>query len=127
MPGFVRILVFVEIISEENTALEAIPGTTFAFVGLDSTLWADGEDGYFYYLELLEGGQTTVQPLFTGVKLASGLPATYDNARMRIEIKVEASEPLREKYRDGWWKNGDVAPGTPTLQSIDSILEAQCL
>jgi hypothetical protein len=128
--GFVRLLILAEIIAADGTVLEAIPGTTFTFGGLNTTdwspgntrLWANGGDGYYYYLDKLDAGQTTTQPLFSSVTLAAGLPAAYQDASMKIEIKVEASEISRTKYRDGWWKNGDNAPSSTALLRIDEVL-----
>ena len=129
--GFVRVLVLAEIISAEGKVLEAIPGTTFTFDGLNVTdwapgytkIWADGGDGYYYYLAKLAPGMSTAQPLFSSVTLADDLSPEYAGATMKIEVKVEASETNRAKYRDGWWGNGDTPPGTQDLKRIDTVLE----
>jgi len=134
--GFARVLVFPEIIAEDGQALEAIPGVTFTFkdshgndtLGItdwagDGNLWADGGDGYFYYLGLLESGETTLQPLFTHVTLADNLPAEYENASMTIHVKAEAAET--DKYRSSWWETNDTDPlpgGFPWLD-IDTALQ----
>jgi len=131
MPGFVRVLVLAEIISADGDVLEAKPGVTFAFKSLNVTdwtpgnkkMWADGKDGYYYYLDKLEPGQTTKEPLFSGVMLNPSLGPEYENASMKIEIKVEASETAREKYRGGWWRNGDNPPASPALKPIDDTLK----
>jgi predicted ribosomally synthesized peptide with SipW-like signal peptide len=130
--GFVRLLVFVEIVASDGTVLEAIPGTTFTFDDLNTTdwtpgntrLWANGADGYYYYLDKLDPAMTTTQPLFSSVTLAAGLSPEYENASMKIEVKVEASEISRSKYRDGWWKNGDNVPSSQALARIDEVLRA---
>ena len=131
LPGFVRVLVLVEIFSDTGEILQSERGVTFDFDGLNVTdfspgntnMWADGGDGYFYYLGELKPGQTTAQPLFDGVEVLLGLGAEYDGAYMKIEIKTEASETVRGKYRDGWWKNGDNPPTDPQLIPIDDILK----
>jgi len=90
----------------------------------DGKMWADGGDGYYYYLGLLNPGQTTAQPLFTSVTLAPDLGPEYNNATMKIGIKLEASEAVRAKYRDGWWRNGDNPPASPAaLIPIDNTLK----
>ena len=129
--GFVRLLVLAEIVSEKGGILEAVPGVTFTYDGLNVTdwtpgndkMWAEGGDGYYYYLGKLDPGQTTEQPLFTSVTLASDLGPEYDNATMKIEIKIEASDTVRASYRDGWWRNGDVPPTDPNLIPIDNTLQ----
>ena len=129
--GLIRVLVLVEIFSEDGVVLQATPGATFTFIGLNTTdhslgntnMWADGGDGYYYYLGKLESGKITEQPLFSGIQLSAGLGTEYVGADMKIEIKVEASETSREKYRDGWWKNGDNAPTALDLIPIDDALK----
>jgi len=129
--GFVRIMAFATITAQDGTPLEATPGVTFTYGGLNVTdwsagnasLWADGGDGYYYYLGKLKPGETTAQPLFSGVTPASGLATEYENAGMKIEIKAEASETIRAKYRDGWWRNGDNPPVGSALIMIDNVLK----
>jgi len=131
IPGFVRMLVLAEIVSADGTLLEAIPGVTFTFEELNVTdwsfgntkMWADGGDGYYYYLDKLDPGETTGQHLFGGVPLSAGLDPEYENAEIKIEIKVEASETIREKYRGGWWGDGGNPPVDPDLILIDNILK----
>jgi len=130
-PGFVRVLVLAEIVSVDGEVLEAIPGTTFTFDGLNVTdwtsgntkMWANGGDGYYYYLGKLVPGTGTLQPLFKSVTLSADLPPKYQGASMKIEVKVEATETTRAKYRDGWWGRGDNPPEGSALIRIDDILE----
>ncbi|MCL2332069.1 MAG: hypothetical protein FWC54_01085 [Actinomycetia bacterium] len=123
VPSFARVLVLVEIVSENGELLAATPGVTYTFNDLDTSSWADGGDGYYYYLGKLSPGQTTVQPLFSSVTLASGLGPEYNNARMKVEVKLEAAEAIRATYRDGWWRNGDVPPASTALINIDNLLK----
>ena len=37
---------------------------------LNTTEWIDGEDGYYYYKDILAPGTTTAEPLFTKVSFA---------------------------------------------------------
>jgi hypothetical protein len=129
--GFVRTLVLAEITAKDGTILEAVPGVTFTFDGLNTTdwttatkKWADGDDGYYYYLDKLEAGKKTEQPLFVGVTLAADLPEQYKDATLKIEIKVEASETIRAKYRNGFWGCGDNTPASQALARIDDVLKA---
>jgi len=122
-PGFVRLLVLPEIVSENGELLEATPGVTFTY-DLNTTYWTDGGDGYYYYRGKLDPGQTTTEPLFTTVTMTSGLGSEYNNAKMKIEVKLEAAQTVRAKYREAWWHNGDVAPSSPALISIDDALKA---
>jgi alternate signal-mediated exported protein len=131
--GFLRVLVLTKIIAADGTVLEAIPGTTFTLNGLNTTdwspdstkMWADGKDGYYYYLDKLDSKKMTSQPLFESVTLAAGLPAEYKGATLEIEVKVEASETSREAYRNGWWGCGDSVPASPELVKIDDVLRVK--
>ena len=131
VPGFVRVLVLAEIISEKGEILEAVPGVTFTYDGMNVTdwtpgndkMWADGGDGYYYYLGKLNPDQTTLQPLFTSVTLASDLGPEYVGATMKIEVKIEASDTIRANYRNGWWRNGDIPPTDLNLIPIDNTLQ----
>jgi len=129
--GVVRVLILPEIMADDGRILEAIPGVTFTYDGLnvtdgfdDGKMWADGGGGYYYYLGMLEYGETTLQPLFTGVALAPGLPAEYENAGMKIFVKAEAAETGR--YRSSWWKTADdtALPADPQWLRIDTALQA---
>ena len=114
--GFTRVLILTEIISADGVLLPAIPGTTFELDlnitedgGADGKIWADGGDGYYYYLGKLEPGETSSEHLFTSVTLADtvangGTLGEEDiDAKMKIEVKVEAVELRKWKYREAWW------------------------
>ena len=129
--GVVRVLALPEIMTEDGRLLEAVPGITFTYGGLnvtdwsegDEKLWAEGGDGYFYYLGTLEEGAVTLEPLFSSVTLAPNLPEEYKNARMMVYIKVEAAET--DKYRSSWWNQPDIDPLPEESQwfKIDASLQ----
>jgi len=127
--GFIRVLVFTDITAANGVPLEAIPGVTFTCDNMNVTdwsagnanLWADGGDGYYYYLGMLGPGETTVQPLFTSVTLAPSLGQEYENAILNVEVKVDAVSAQKWEYRMAWW--GDVnPPSAPPLSLIDNAL-----
>ena len=119
LPGFVRVLVIAEIIGADGTVLPGNPGAEFTFTGLNTTKWKYGGDGYYYYLDKLVSGETT-PALFTGVTLASGLGDEYMNAAMKIDVKLEAVETAKWKYREAWWQG--VTPNAAPLSDIDAVL-----
>ncbi|MDR1797016.1 MAG: hypothetical protein LBR44_06150 [Clostridiales Family XIII bacterium] len=89
---------------------------------MDSARWADGGDGYYYWLGVLAPGEAT-DDLFTQVRLAAGLDDRYKGARLVIEVKAEASWASVGDYRTGWW-GSDAVPGNGTLAQIDGVLSA---
>jgi len=119
-PGFVRVLVHTEIISQEGNPLAANP----SFITFDDIAAASDwvyADGYWYYLHVLEPGETTPN-IFAGVTFAPGLPSEYKNAGMNIDVKVEATETKQWSYRESWW-NTTAAPSAP-FDVIDDALAA---
>jgi len=87
----------------------------------NTSLWADGCDGYYYYLGRLDVGEITSQPLFTSVTLNPDLGSEYDNAVFSIEVKVEAVSAQKWEYRTSWW-NSASPPASPPLILIDGAL-----
>jgi len=120
--GVVRLLVLPVIVAENGMLLEAIPGVTFTYNNLNTTAWADGGDGYFYFLSTLDEGEITPN-LFNSVTLMPHLPEIYQNASMIIEIKAEAAEPGR--YRSSWWglPDNQAPPSGSPLLPIDTALQ----
>jgi hypothetical protein len=129
LPGFVRLMVLAEVTAADGTLLPSGEGV-LAYGGLDlyhpadnpDALWADGGDGYYYYLGRVAPGETAAPPLFTAVSLADGLGPAYDGAGMRIDVKVEASGTARQEYRAGWW-GSEAPPDAAALLLIDDILQ----
>jgi hypothetical protein len=119
LPGFVRLLVLPTIVASDGlTVLPARLGTEI-IADLNTTDWADGGDGYYYYLSKLPAGQQTPD-LFTNVRLAAGLDDSYKNASLTIEVKCEAIDTKKWNYRIGWW-GSDAAP-SGAFAAIDQAL-----
>ncbi len=125
MPAFVRLLVAVSLVSPSGQPLEALPGKQITFVGLNTTDWVYGEDGYYYYLHTLgpAGSSTnTTPPLFTGVMLTYEAGEEYRYANLDIVIKTEAVDTMGFNYRTAWWGNED-APQKQVLLAVDTALQ----
>ena len=57
---------------------------------LNTTEWIDGEDGYYYYKDILAPGATTAKPLFTKVNFAGEkMGNEYQNARIEIGVQAQ--------------------------------------
>jgi hypothetical protein len=138
-PAFIRLLVMpVLLAADGETVLPAEFGThvtltdanlaTWSASGWSGGDWADGGDGYYYYLHALPGNTSTDtgglnQNLFNTVKVADNLPAEYKGANLWIEVKCEAVGIGKWQYRTGWWGR-DTAPADQTLGRIDTALSA---
>lgn len=123
VPGFVRILVQAVIFKkDEATPLPAEIGKE-VLLNIDPTGsgdWVLGEDGYYYYTKLLLPGQSTPL-LFSEVRLAPVLPDEYQEATMKIEVKMEGVDYFKPHYREAWWEVSP--PVLPNLVAIDGILD----
>lgn len=62
----------------------------FNVLGLDLNLedWTEGEDGWFYYKEILEPGVTT-ENLFTQVTFPTSLGNSFMNAEVEIDVLAQ--------------------------------------
>jgi hypothetical protein len=120
LPGFVRLLVLPTVIAADgHTVLPAHIGTEI-IADLNTSEWADGGDGYYYYLDVLAPAQTT-PALLSEVSLAKDLDERYKGAILSIEVKCEATGIQKWDYRVGWWGSSD-APGNAALIPIDEVL-----
>jgi len=118
--GFVRLLVLTEIVSQNGIPLPA-DSSVITYNDVNPTEWIK-VDGWWYYLGVLEPGDVTPD-LFSGVTLSASLPDDYQNAGMKIEVKMEASDIKKWSYRAGWWPQhpSNAAPPAP-FDVVDSAL-----
>jgi len=154
LPAFVRLLVLPVFKSEEGHLIPAVLGQPGAnpsdppvpadanVIVLDFNLaewnpgtlaweggdWADGEDGYYYYLRRLDPETSTDdlgKNLFETLELVQPMPEGYENATLVIEVKSEAVE--LKNYREAWWGilGNTPAPADVTLQRIDGELVSE--
>jgi len=126
-PAFVRILVLPTLL-KGSTPIQARIGDEIIVSFLDirspsnpSGLWLYGDDGYYYFLDVLDPGQTAHPFLFKNVSLSPSLPADYNLAVLNIEVKMEAVSISSLQYRIAWWNNPS-PPSSSPLSTIDSIL-----
>ncbi|MDR0347297.1 MAG: hypothetical protein LBH56_02870 [Coriobacteriales bacterium] len=120
LPGFARLLILPTIIAADGyTVLPAHIGTEI-LANLNASEWADGGDGYYYYLGVLAPTETSPE-LFSTISLAANLDERYKGATFNIEVKCEAIGIKKWDYRVGWWGGPD-APDSADLIPIDKIL-----
>jgi hypothetical protein len=116
----VRVLVLPTIVAADGrTVLPARIGREVR-MDIDEAHWADGRDGYYYYLGVLAPGQQTPD-LITKVSLDADLPQGYDGAYVNVEVKSEASYARVRDYRRGWWGSAQPPQGG-ALAAIDAVL-----
>lgn len=118
-PAFIRVLAMPTMITANGTVLPCHFGEQVT-VNLNAAYWKDGEDGYYYYLDILLPGENT-QPLFESVKVTVGSSSSYIGADFSIHIKSEASEISTNAYRTSWWNNN--IPSSGPLKEIDDTLQ----
>lgn len=129
--AFVRVMVLPQILSKaDNQGNQLLLPSTIAkelILDLDLAKWADGEDGYYYYLDILAPKEATSH-LFTTVTLASSaMTDAYEEAELTIDVKVESINGTKWAYQDAWW-NGDVANwSVKPLSDINEILKTKVI
>lgn len=94
-------------------------GTELLITGMDSE-WVDGEDGYYYYMDKIEEGDSS-EFLMTDITLTSH-SVTGLNEELTIVLKVESTNNAKYSYRDAWWNNHIPVSGDP-LFVIDGALK----
>jgi hypothetical protein len=142
-PAFVRVLLLPSLLLETPDGVSSLlpvsfgddPGSDLLIIndfnlatwdGAAWTVgdWADGGDGYFYYLHLLAPGDSTDdlnQNLFNTVSVnAAALPPEYAGAVPRLEVLAEGVGAEPDAWRAAWW--GGVTPATQPLSHIDTQL-----
>lgn len=85
--------------------------------------WKDGKDGYFYYLAAIDPGKSS-QEIIDHVKLITAnipeaLADSYNDAKMTVEVKVEAIGLSKYAFRDAFWKGNK--PTSGALSEIDAV------
>jgi len=67
----------------------------------DTEKWSKAIDGYYYYKEILNPGETTT-PLFSEVKVSEDLPNTYMGAIYTLTPKMEAVQADIKAIESEW-------------------------
>jgi predicted ribosomally synthesized peptide with SipW-like signal peptide len=120
---FVRVMLHPEIrLEKEGTTrlLSAKIGDE-VLLDIDEDKWKLGEDGYYYYLNVVEPGTAkTTDALFTQVKLKRELGLEYHMATFNLLIKIEAVNCAKDNYRKAWWQGS--TPNSGALQKVDQQL-----
>lgn len=124
---FIRVMVLPEVKAEidgdpENKQLLPLVNGTQVNYGEMAATWADGGDGYYYYLEAVEPRAKTGY-LFKSVTLAVDISDRYHHAEFSIYLKVEAINCAEFAYRNAWWQGNTPGDGEP-LKTIDDALTA---
>ena len=123
---FIRVMVLPEVKGtitgdpDHHQLLPLVAGNQIEY-GEMSNKWADGGDGYYYYLEAVNPRRET-DYLFTSVTLADNLADRYHNAEFSIYLKVEAINCAEFAYRNAWWQGNTPSGNGNPLVAIDSSL-----
>lgn len=123
---FIRVMVLPEVKGtitgdpDHQQLLPLVAGNQIEY-GEMSNKWADGGDGYYYYLEAVNPRRET-DYLFTFFTLAENLADRYHNADFSIYLKVEAINCAEFAYRDAWWQGNTPSDNSDPLKAIDSAL-----
>lgn len=119
--AFVRMMVFPAAL-KDGEPFEVQLEDHVQLIGLDTSKWKDGKDGYFYYLDKLAPGETSSN-LFEKVKLIipNDQKDNYKDVTFDIVAKTEAIHTKKYDYRISWWDTDDPQTAEP-LKTIDETL-----
>lgn len=119
--AFVRMMVFPAAL-KDGEPFEMQLEDHVQLIGLDTSKWKDGKDGYFYYLDKLAPGETSSN-LFEKVKLIipNDQKDNYKDVTFDIVAKTEAIHTKKYDYRISWWGTDDPQTAEP-LKTIDETL-----
>lgn len=119
--AFVRMMVFPAAL-KDGEPFEVQLEDYVQLIGLDTSKWKDGKDGYFYYLDKLAPGETSSN-LFEKVKLIipNDQKDNYKDVTFDIVAKTEAIHTKKYDYRISWWGTDDPQTAEP-LKTIDETL-----
>lgn len=81
-------------------------GEGFSITGIDTEHWANGKDGYYYYLEPLESGVVTT-PLFSGIHYSgegaeNGMGSVENVICYEESVQAEHQGIPFENYQEAW-------------------------
>lgn len=72
-----------------DLAGEGIPDLSLLALDMNQADWTAGEDGYYYYNEVLAPGEVTA-PLFTTVSFDTGMDNLYQNSAAEVDVAAYA-------------------------------------
>ena len=67
--------------------------------------WTQGEDGYWYYNEVLKAGDTT-EALFENVSFHKLMGNVYQNSKALVDVTAEATQSANQKAEHPWEAKG---------------------
>ena len=67
--------------------------------------WTQGEDGYWYYNEVLKAGDTT-EALFENVSFHKQMGNVYQNSKALVDVTAEATQSANQKAEHPWEAKG---------------------
>lgn len=72
-----------------DLAGEGTPDLSLLALDMNQADWTAGEDGYYYYNEVLAPGEVTA-PLFTTVSFDTGMDNLYQNSAAEVDVAAYA-------------------------------------
>ncbi len=98
--------------------------TSKILINVDENSWIDGEDGYYYYKEVLEAGATTNNPLFKKYTISKNAGNEYRNAKCDIIVSTNIIEATKNSLPTLWGKtyrtlNMDVPSDNQRLEDTE--------
>lgn len=98
-PFYTRVKVDTAVTRSDGTAASADDVARYFLLNYDTEHWAQGADGWWYYLGQLEAGQRAA--LFTQVTFAPELPNAYQSCQVVITVIAQATQVKNNPVPNG--------------------------
>lgn len=123
--AFVRASIFLELVTDDGVTY---PAEKYIKLKTNSIDWMYGNDGYFYYMDVLKPQDKTTA-LFDSIELHHDLSnKMYKGAQVRISIRSESCSTIKLKngqysHINAWWFG--IVPKNPPLLLIHETLKSK--
>lgn len=101
--AFIRVNIIPVICDNEDSSL-FYRLNSYELSQLNSSLWREGDDGYIYYKNVLEAGDTLSEQLVSEI----GFDRKLEGTDIKLSIYVESVQSRNNAYIQAWGEGGTI-------------------